>query len=80
MKAFKDFMRKFAWIIVAACMAAFFVIALIVYVKAEPDSVTELLNQDDIRLGQTSLSTMSGDLGVYPYVTKVYEYGTVDLE
>lgn len=76
MKAFKNFMKKFAWIIVAAGMAVFFVIALIVYVKAEPDSVTELLNQDDIRLGQTSLSTMSGDLEVYPYVTKVYEYGT----
>lgn len=75
MKAFKNFMKKFAWIIVAAGMAVFFVIALIVYVIAEPDSVTELLNQDDIRLGQISLSTMVGDLEVYPYVTKVYEYG-----
>lgn len=76
MKAFKDFMKKFAWIIVAAGMAVFFVIALIVYVKAEPDSVTELLTRDDTWLSREQLSSMSGDLEAYPYVTKVYEYGT----
>ncbi len=76
MKAFKDFMKKFAWIIVAAGMAVFFVIALIVYVKAEPDSVTELLTRDDTWLSRNQLSSMSGDLEVYPYVTKVYEYRT----
>lgn len=75
MKAFKNFMKKFAWIIVAACMSVFFIIALIVYVKAKPDSVTETLS-GGMRLGE-ELSREIGDIGEkYPYVTKVYEYGT----
>lgn len=76
MKGLKSFLKKFTWIIVAVGISVFFIVALSVYIKVEPNNVTELLNRDDTWLSREQLSSMSGDLEAYPYVTKVYEYGT----
>lgn len=67
---------KIGWIVLSACVAAFFVIALFVYTMAEPSGVFELLSHDESWYSASELSEMSGDLEAFPYVTKVYEYAT----
>lgn len=67
---------KYAWAVAAACVAVFFAVALTVYVKAEPENVSELLVRDKSRLNDVQLSTTAGDLEQYPYVTNVYRYET----
>lgn len=74
MKELKSFLKKFTWIIVAVGISVFFIVALSVYIKVEPNNVTELLNRDNTWLSPEQLSSTSGDLEAYPYVTKVYEY------
>lgn len=66
----------FLWVALTACIAVFFIVALCVYTKAPPSGVSDLLSRDDSWLSSTELSSMSGDLEEYSYVTKVYEYST----
>ncbi len=71
----KKHLFNVAWIVISACVAVFFIIALCVYTKAEPSGVSELLSSDET-LPITELTATPGDLEAYPYVTKVYEYAT----
>ena len=65
---------RIAWIIIVACIMVFFIIALVVYVKAEPRSVSDLLTRDNTWMSLEELSSMTGNLEEHSYVTKVYEY------
>lgn len=65
---------KSAWIIVAACVAVFFVVALVVYAKAEPNSVSDILIRDGTWVRTEELLKSTDDIEKYPYVTKVYTY------
>ena len=65
---------RIAWIIIVACIMVFFIIALVVYVKAEHRSVSDLLTRDNTWMSLEELSSMTGNLEEHSYVTKVYEY------
>ena len=69
---------KVAWIIIGACVAIFFTISVFIYTLAKPKNVVELLPEDDSWLPVEILAKTEGDLETYPYVTKLYEYGTND--
>lgn len=72
----KRIIFNIAWIAISFCVTVFFVIALCVYTQVEPSGVSELLPRDDTWHGINELCVMSGDLEVYPYVTKVYDFAT----
>ncbi len=72
----KKCLYNITWIIICACVAAFFVIALCVYTKVEPSGVSELLSRDETWYSVNELCVMPGNLEMCPYVTKVYEYAT----
>ncbi len=69
------FCQKHGWIVLTACLIALFVSSAAVYYAAVPRNVTALLPMSG-SLSYDELMGQPGDLEIYPYVTKVYEYGT----
>ena len=74
MKVFA-FVKKHGWLLLSAALAALFATAAAVYYAAVPRNVTALLPMSG-SLSYDELMGQPGDLELYPYVTKVYEYGT----
>lgn len=70
---YKQFLFKTAWIIIAAFSAVFFIVSLIVYNKAVPKNVSELLLRESSWIDTELLAATEGDLEIYPYITKVKE-------
>ena len=69
------FVKKHGWLLLAAVLAVLFAMAAAVYYAAVPRNVTALLATTG-SLSYDELMAQPGDLEIYPYVTKVYEYGT----
>lgn len=75
MNRFKQLL-KWTWAIFAGCIILFFAIALIVYIKIEPENMSEMLSRDRNWLSIENLCATSDNIEKYPYVTKVYQYET----
>ncbi len=74
MNKVKSFLFRFGWIIVCACVAVFFVVALCVYNFAKPDGVSAILSHEE-KIEYEKMCNSLGDLEeASPHVTKVYEY------
>ena len=69
------FMKKHGWLLLAVALAVLFATAAAVYYAAVPRNVTSLLPTSG-SLSYDELMEQPGNLELYPYVTKVYEYGT----
>ena len=81
MNRFKQLL-KWTWAIFAGCIILFFAIALIVYIKIEPENMSEMLSRDRNWLSIENLCATSDNIEKYPYVKQKDDsdmnYGVVE--
>lgn len=70
------YLVRYGWIVLSIVMVIFFACAITVYLVAKPSNVAQRLLLDTAWPDSEELAALSGDLEIYPHVTRVYAYGT----
>lgn len=73
-----SYLVRYGWIVMSVAVVVFIASAITIYIAAKPNNVTDRVLLDTSWPNAEELTELPGDLEIYPYVTRVYAYGTND--